>query len=978
MAHPLAVLGKVNRFSQLAISRTPQCPWRVRGLSNKAVCGVRETRLSSLSPHPPFCSASVLPGLQACLSKQPAMRARSVRTRVLISETSCKQEVHAYHSAQRASGCATLVSTHRRTPVGRGCVPRFVHTRRICQENPVAAECRRPRGRVRPQPPPGTLFAAPAPPIPGGTVPRRDTWRNSLKSGHPCPPAGLSPRPSYSVSEGGAFHPHQGRIPFGAPTVPLSPATVGNAGSSSCHSEERVSGWSRGDLFGALGSLRSKHSSRSSSKNPLALSAPKNERQEKVSRKPEQPDRREKRTGLLDELMSTFESFLARETQKRSSSASVLGTQRTSTRSDADLVLSRFQAAIQPGGWDLGIPLVPFLLLGPFVSLLVYAFLWKSLWRPLKREERAGRHAATQAEENGVRGAAPKPFSLSLVPLSVSDLLSHVGPFLAKHVESRGVCERALRELQGPPLAREAKGSSLAALQSMLQYPSIADRLCSTKIRSPPLHASASSCAPGTLDPSPVETDKETQGERERSKQETEGEESRNEGDTDKTPLEIVLSVFVGQNLPEGIVKQSTEWLMELSSLCTILRHTLPEDRAVPYDHLLLLVNANASLWGHEPSFEELRARVLLKLLENKANALAVYDREIPQLQARLVEGDSGHREELERPFAGKTAPSGGSAPSADSGAVTAENDAPPEHAPNSLPVSDASEMEKENREEEKAEPSPRLVLDYLLNPSPYTTPDSIFLQLWPVGQRIRAGEPEHALRRAVKLVRFFVETRDALENSAHSPEAARAGTNSVSLSSKSSFWNKLTGSESQSPERDDEVPGNAGRSVNAHTLAVKDTDFRGVPTLPFSSVSHLFSDSSSPSPRRSPPWCTKVFLRELESDFLCVLSVVFLGVFSRKGGGENLFGEIGKIALTGLRALRGLAILETAYHLETKFIHSPAYYEATDSDMIKQSLGLATFNGLLAAAVFRTHKYVLLPFFLLRLRDMFAMDFRI
>ncbi|KEP62424.1 UNVERIFIED_CONTAM: hypothetical protein HHA_209020 [Hammondia hammondi] len=925
-----------------------------------------QPRVSPLRSHAPFYSVSAASRSQASLPRQLTMRAEgrgSRRSLRFLSVSLCKQ-ASAFCLSEVAVGAPLLTAapTHREAPVD-------VTQRSLSRLSRGTAEGRRRgfAGARFPQTTSDESSDETSPPIPRGTFPSLDESRGISSRRPLCGHLSSFPSPaSASVSDEGGrsarFQRGDSR-PFGAFKAPLSPGVSrGKGPDSSCFvALDSGASWGRGsDVFtGRLGSTRSKHSARSSSKaNPLALSTLRKERSEKTSRKHDQADR-EKRVGLFDELMSTFESFLSRETQTVNSSASVLAAQRTHTRSDANAVLSRFQAAIQPGGWDMGIPLVPFLLLAPLASLLVYAFLWKSLWRRLKREEeRTGRLTLTPGEDGkkGLPSPSPKPFSLSLVPLYASDLLSHLGPFLAKHVESRGVCKRALSELQDPLLAREAKGSALAALQTMLQYPSIAKHLCSTKIGS--RFSSPASSPPASPDSPPAETSDETEDQRGKKTQDT-GTELKQQGD--RTPLEIVLSVFVGENLPEGIVKQSTEWLLELSCLCTILRHTPPEDREVPYDLLLRLVNANASLWAHEPSFEELRARILLKLLENTSNALTVYDREAPQLQARSVESDSSHQAEKDELSVLEKVLSSEHASSADSAErASAKSESPSEHASSLSAPSEASEVETQE-ETKAAQNTPRLVLDYLLHPGPYTTPDSIFLQLWPVGQRIRAGEPEHALRRAVKLLRSFVEARDeARLSQRHDSDALRE--NSVSLSSSaSSFWTKLRGREfrKQAGEND----------------ASSDYGAQDVSPL---SASRLLSDASLPSARRSPPWRMKVFLRELETDFFCVLSVVFLGVFSRKGGGENLFGEVGKIALTGIRALRGLAILEAAYHLETNFIHSPAYYEATDSDMIKQSLGLVTFNGLLAAAVFRTHKYALLPFFLLRIRDMFAMDFRI
>ncbi|EPT32355.1 hypothetical protein TGME49_209020 [Toxoplasma gondii ME49] len=925
-----------------------------------------QPRVSPLRSHASFNSVSAASRSQASLPRQLTMGSTgrgSTRSLRFLSVSLCKQ-ASPFCLSELAVGAPFLTAapTHREAPLD-------ITQRSLSRLSRGTAEGRR-RGCVGarfPQTTPGESSAETSPPLLRGTFPSLEEPRGISSRRLLCGRLPSRPSPaSASVSDEGGrsarFQRGDSRL-FGAFKAPVSPGVSrGKGPNSSCFVVlDSGASWVRGsDVFtGPLGSTRSKHFARSSSKtNPLALSTPRKERSEKTSPKREQAGR-EKRPGLFDELLSTFESFRSRETQKMNSSASVLGVQSIHTRSDANAVLSRFQAAIQPGGWDTGIPLVPFLLLAPLASLLVYAFLWKSLWRPLKREEeRTGRLALTRGEDGkkALHSPSPKPFSLSLVPLYASDLLSHLGPFLAKHVESRGVCKRALSELQDPLLAREAKGSALAALQTMLQYPSIARHLCSTKIGS--RFSSPSSCPPASPHSPPGETDDETEGHRGKKTQDT-GTELKQQ--RDKTPLEIVLSVFVGENLPEGIVKQSTEWLLELSCLCTILRHTPPEDREVPYDLLLRLVNANASLWAHEPSFEELRGRILLKLLENTSNALTVYDREAPQLQARSVESDSGHqteKDELSVPEKVLSSDHGSSADLAER--ASAKNESSPEHASSSSAPSDASDVETQE-EKKGTQDTPRLVLDLLLHPGPYTTPDSIFLQLWPVGQRIRAGEPEHALRRAVKLLRSFVEARDeARISERHASDELRE--NSVSLSSSaSSFWSKLRGRESRKQAGEKDASGDYGaQDVSPLSAAL------------------LLCDTSLPSPRRSPPWRMKLLLRELETDLLCVLSVVFLGVFSRKSGGESLFGEVGKIALTGIRALRGLAILEAAYHLETNFIHSPAYYEATDSDMIKQSLGLVTFNGLLAAAVFRTHKYALLPFFLLRIRDMFAMDFRI
>ncbi|PFH31830.1 hypothetical protein BESB_023220 [Besnoitia besnoiti] len=752
-------------------------------------------------------------------------------------------------------------------------------------------------------------------------------------------------------------------------------------------------GW---PLFLSVGALRGKHSATfpqgsGLKTKPLALADSKKTRRDASSnRGPMQTAmRQQKEPGLLDELMATVESFLSRETEKINSTASsFLGMQDSNARRRGDdVVLSRFQAAIQPGGWEVGIPTIPFLLLGPVGALVVYACLWRSLWRPLKREEeRAARDAASQENlEETRRTPSLRSFPLTLVPLYASDLLSHIGPFLAKHIESRGACEKALSELQDPLLAREARGTSLAALQSMLQYPAIADRLCATSAAAekshpqddPPLRQrEAPVAAPLAV------ANERCPGDADAALEAAEG--------AEKTALEILLSVFVGQNQPEGIAKQSTEWLVELSCLCTILRHTVPEDREVPYELLLRLVNGNESLWAHEPSFEELRARLLLKLFENEANALSVYDREIPELQARrLAELEQRRAEEKDEETS-----------SSQTTAASEEGDAPPKpleerggEGPSEL-ASTSRDEEEAAGAEKTAETSkrdktpadrPRLVLEYLLNPSPYKLPDSILLQIWPVGKRIRAGEPEHALRKTVKLLSAFVDAREearARETGSVSAAAEEKSAQSAASSSHTPFWRILLGRESKATTAaragKETISGDPGCSAAARER----TGGQGVHVAHSPEEASLASlgvaASSALSPRRSPPWPAKVLLRELENDLLCVLSVVLVCLFTRKGGGENLFGEMGKIGLTALRAIRGLVLLEGAYHFETKFIHSPEYYASSDSDMIKQSVGLAAVNGLFLGALLRTHKYVLLPFLLLRLRDMVSMDFRI
>ncbi|PHJ22937.1 hypothetical protein CSUI_003214 [Cystoisospora suis] len=739
--------------------------------------------------------------------------------------------------------------------------------------------------------------------------------------------------------------------------------------------------------------------------------------------------------GLLKELMETAADLLTKQKTKVGQdflfSPSILTTPdtedgtATSSRGTQHVFLTRFQTAVQPGGWGifrggdgqggsviLFSPLLLFLVC-PLLTLGCYAWIWKAFWRPLKfeegkvqgkerrnkehsdgedwsREEESLRGQAnkgglskptTGTEEERKVGAGYRPFPISLAGIYASDLMNHLGPYFPSHLELRGVCERAFHEIQLPWLQREARSACLATLQSMLQYPAVAENFSASKL--PCLLPCHTESERGNEDESPARSvDQQSNGlsedilgyssssllenieERENlellkqrncgkekeesvrgkgeqeeedngaSKEEKEGKDltsGENDGEVNahccvekKYPLEIHLAVFVnpieirGSNGTVTIKKQSTEWMMELSSLLKILHHTPIEHRVVPYSLLKRLVNTHEEFWSREPRLEELRALILSKFLETIGGRLRSGEwhdisRRTIKLMNQLIEGRVKGRKDASPPHDPSSSKSVDKAHDPLSLGPSPEGTQEQTDSPSSL-----ERVARNSAENSKASISAKSV-DGLRG-------------------SFGGGKPEHALHAG--------EDRDSL------PSSTKDLAHSTALA----------------------VLPSSGSSCLPRSSSLSFSETSGLATSPTQSSSLLLVPVPPPQPRQSPPLKMKLFLQDIEAAVGCAFGIVFIGLLSRRTGGEALFADGGKMVLTFLRSLRGIACLEGVYRLERHFIRTPLYHQ-DEKVMLQTSLGMCVGNGLLLAFVLRTHKYAMLPFILLRLRDMLNTD---
>ncbi|KAL8425788.1 hypothetical protein Efla_004140 [Eimeria flavescens] len=123
------------------------------------------------------------------------------------------------------------------------------------------------------------------------------------------------------------------------------------------------------------------------------------------------------------------------------------------------------------------------------------------------------------------------------------------------------------------------------------------------------------------------------------------------------------------------------------------------------------------------------------------------------------------------------------------------------------------------------------------------------------------------------------------------------------------------------------------------------------------------------PPGRKTPPLAIKQSLQQAASAVGCVVVVAAGGALWRMQTVELTLANIARVGLAALRGIRGLCLLEGVYSAESSVIHSSRYF-SDEAFMWKASAGMLFVRGAALAFVLKTHKYAVLPFLLLRLRE--------
>ncbi|KAL8274234.1 hypothetical protein Esti_001823 [Eimeria stiedai] len=130
-----------------------------------------------------------------------------------------------------------------------------------------------------------------------------------------------------------------------------------------------------------------------------------------------------------------------------------------------------------------------------------------------------------------------------------------------------------------------------------------------------------------------------------------------------------------------------------------------------------------------------------------------------------------------------------------------------------------------------------------------------------------------------------------------------------------------------------------------------------------------LCGGDDPPSPRKTPSLEVKETLQHGASAAAYVLGLTAWGAFWRMQTVELSLANIARVGLSVLRGFRGLCFLEVVYAVERSFIQSSRYFN-DEKFMWFASAGMLFVNGASLALVLKTHKYAVLPFLLLRLRE--------
>lgn len=123
------------------------------------------------------------------------------------------------------------------------------------------------------------------------------------------------------------------------------------------------------------------------------------------------------------------------------------------------------------------------------------------------------------------------------------------------------------------------------------------------------------------------------------------------------------------------------------------------------------------------------------------------------------------------------------------------------------------------------------------------------------------------------------------------------------------------------------------------------------------------------PPSRRTPSLRAKEVLQRGISAVMIVFFTTIGSAVWRMESNEWTLANAGKIRMAALRGLRGLCILEGVYWAERQILQT-TQYSIDEPFMWKASAGMILLNGVTLAFIMRTHKYSLLPFMFLRLRD--------